>query len=272
MPTCQLCGKLCPKLRNSHIVPKLVYKRIKGHPSSRFRDLNNINEIMQDGEKHDMLCESCEQKFSKLEDKFARDFLDKYLQSAVFQTTTFSTGWLGNYLASVAWRVLRDDLFRLNSFADAWHRSVFEEFEQVLRSHFIENPPEDSLPKEISNYVFKLNSISSDKKYATLLEGLIWGYPYYDEDFNLFLVCTYYAGMFCITVYSPSPPVIVIKENGSLIALIKNKILPIKSKIRLLLRKQLIQNSVLIAKGYAQNLSSELQRKIDQFYQSKENK
>lgn len=219
-----------------------------------------------------MLCKSCEQKFSKLEDKFARDFLDKYLQSAAFQSTTFSTGWLGNYLASVAWRVLRDDLFRLNSFADAWYRSVFEEFEQALRSHFNENPLQDSLPYEIHNFVFKLKEIRANKKYKVLLDGIIWGYAYYDTEFELFLICTFYAGLFCVTAYSSNHSVVVLREGCSFFALLRKSILPLKTKIKRSLKKELIQNAEQIAEGYTQNLTPELQDKIKKFYQLKSNK
>lgn len=272
MPNCQLCGNFCPKLRHSHIVPKLVYKRIRQHPASRFRDLNNINVIMQDGEKHDMLCHSCEQKFSKLEDKFARDFLDNYLQTGVLQTTSFTVGWFGNYLASVAWRVLRDDLYRMHSFSDEWYRSVFEEFEETLRNHFNEDSLQDSLPHGINNFVFKLKEIRAGKKHKSLLEGIIWGYSYYDAEFELFLVCTFYAGLFCVTAYSPTHPIIVFREDCTVFTMIRKSILPLKIKIKRSLHKELIRNSEQIANGYRQNLTPELQDKIEKFYQSKANK
>lgn len=47
---CALCEKDVP-LMQSHIFPKLIYKRIRSHPKSRFRSLDNFSRAMQDGEK-----------------------------------------------------------------------------------------------------------------------------------------------------------------------------------------------------------------------------
>lgn len=60
---CALCGNEA-KLIQSHIIPKLVYKRIRSHKNSRFRSLDNFTKVMQDGEKRPMLCYDCEEVFS----------------------------------------------------------------------------------------------------------------------------------------------------------------------------------------------------------------
>ena len=62
-------------------MPLLVYKRIRSVPNSRFRSLDNIATVLQQGEKHPMLCHECEERFSFLETKFARKFLDCFLQT-----------------------------------------------------------------------------------------------------------------------------------------------------------------------------------------------
>ena len=63
---CALCKKNVP-LMQSHIFPKLIYKRIRSHPKSRFRSLDNFSKAMQDGEKRPMLCHDCEARFSSFE-------------------------------------------------------------------------------------------------------------------------------------------------------------------------------------------------------------
>lgn len=70
MALCALCPKEVSELCDSHIIPKLVYKRIRTRKNSRFRDLSNIKKPLQDGEKHKMLCAECEEKFSAWENKF----------------------------------------------------------------------------------------------------------------------------------------------------------------------------------------------------------
>ncbi len=39
---CALCENEYPKLCQSHLIPKLVYKRIRLHPKSRFRNLSEV--------------------------------------------------------------------------------------------------------------------------------------------------------------------------------------------------------------------------------------
>lgn len=51
MGTCALCGKENIQLMQSHLIPKAVYKRIKTFKNSRFREMDDIQKIYQDGEK-----------------------------------------------------------------------------------------------------------------------------------------------------------------------------------------------------------------------------
>ncbi len=43
--TCALCKKEDVELRNSHIIPKLAYKKIRFYENSRFRNFYDINNI-----------------------------------------------------------------------------------------------------------------------------------------------------------------------------------------------------------------------------------
>ena len=110
---CALCKKNVP-LMQSHIFPKLIYKRIRSHPKSRFRSLDNFSKAMQDGEKRPMLCHDCEERFSAFESKFATLFLDPYLESEKLKN--LHSTWVNYYFLSVAWRVLWDDLYRMKLF------------------------------------------------------------------------------------------------------------------------------------------------------------
>ena len=54
MSKCALCGN-DEELRQSHIIPKLVYRRIRSHPNSRFRSMDNFGEELQDGENRTVI-------------------------------------------------------------------------------------------------------------------------------------------------------------------------------------------------------------------------
>lgn len=270
MPICQLCGETYPKLNQSHIVPKLVYKRIKKHTSSRFRDLNRITLPLQDGEKHEMLCDSCEEIFSKFETKFAAEFFDPYRHNGKFTSKDFSAGWLGNYIASVSWRILRDDLYRPHSFENDYFHSLFEDFEHTLRCHFNEFPVSNTLPHGIKNYVFTLQEICKRNPYSSILDGVIFGYPNYDSEFNLLYACSYYAGLCFVTTYSaPSPRLVYIREEYSVTSLLRKTFLSQKRKLQISLQKEFDRTCVAIAEGYTNNVTPEIQNKIKKYYQSK---
>lgn len=68
--TCALCERPNVVLKQSHIIPKLVYRRIKKFADSRFRNYFDPRIIFQDGEKKYMLCGDCEEFFSGYETKF----------------------------------------------------------------------------------------------------------------------------------------------------------------------------------------------------------
>lgn len=68
--TCALCKQENVELRQSHIIPKGVFKRAKTVSNSRFRNYYEPKQIYQDGIKIRMLCNDCEEFFSKYERAF----------------------------------------------------------------------------------------------------------------------------------------------------------------------------------------------------------
>ena len=108
---CALCKKEA-SLVQSHIIPKLVFDRIRTHPQSRFRSLDNPSKPLQAGEVHKMLCHDCEERFSGLERLFSCQFLDPLMENGTIPI--ISSGWLENYQFTVAWRTLADELSYLN--------------------------------------------------------------------------------------------------------------------------------------------------------------
>lgn len=74
---CKLCQKEAP-LRNSHVIPELLYRRIYDEKHRALADdaSSDRARLIQQGYREPMLCEDCEQRFGKLESHFAREWCD----------------------------------------------------------------------------------------------------------------------------------------------------------------------------------------------------
>lgn len=265
MPKCALCKRQNADLRQSHIVPKLIYKRIRSHPQSRFRNLSDIKKPLQDGEKHKMLCHDCEIKFSAFETRFANDFMDIYLKDESIPKITPNFGWLSNYCLSVTWRILFDDLYRMNSYEQSWHRSTFEQFESILRQHLNVETISDVKPSEVENYIFKLGDIVKTQEHSTLLEKMIFGYSYFDDVNYIFAVYTYYAGLIFATRFFPKDFIILDSGKNLFISLFRTK----KRTMWHSLRHEIIEETVKIAIQYKEVMTPELQKNIKEYYNGK---
>ena len=67
---CAMCGQV-KKLCESHIIPKFFGNYIKKNsPSGGLRNPNDVNKREQDIYKENLLCDECEEIFSKLETYF----------------------------------------------------------------------------------------------------------------------------------------------------------------------------------------------------------
>lgn len=244
---CALCEKEYPKLCQSHLIPKLVYKRICSHPKSRFRNVTEINRPLQDGEKHYMLCNSCEVKFSKFETWFADNFLGEYLNTEKIPNK-LNRELLDKYIYSVSWRILNDDLFRMNSFCDQWVRPMFENMELILRDYLYRE--KDMPHKNFKNYVFTLESLNISNDIVDNSKCFLFGYSCYDTKYNQFMVITYYAGLLFVTSYSPKRMLFFSKVNI----------------VKKIVRKEFIEQFTLFCEEYNKNVTPELLKKIDQYY------
>lgn len=220
---CALCDRDNQKLMQSHIIPKLVYSRVKSFQNSRFRNYLDLNKLYQDGEKKPMLCHDCEELFSKYEVEFTNKFLDKYLSSNN-QTLPPQYDGIKNYILTVAWRILYDDLFVLNSFTGTHMRTTYEFLEKRLKKYlneirtdgieiakpsisfkqpqcfgemiaaceemqFISNP--ESL-ENIETYIFTLKELGYNDSIIELLDAFIWGYSFNSGDQKIYAIYSAY--------------------------------------------------------------------------------
>lgn len=213
---CALCKIEDVELRDSHIIPKLVYRRIKEFPNSRFRNIYQIKDIYQDGEKKPMLCHDCEQFFNRFETPYTNKILDPYLNDK--KAKPLSNDILNNYIYSMSWRVIYDDLYNANSFTDS-NRNVFEGIENTLWSHLNDvrlGKTNSGEIQRIRNHVFHVDDFGFKKPVKELFSSMTFGYCFTNKYSNLFIM-SYYLGLVYVTEFKP-----MIIDADNLIRNIKN--------------------------------------------------
>lgn len=258
---CALCKREV-SLKQSHIFPKLIYKRIKSHPKSRFRSLDNFSQIMQDGEKRPMLCHDCEERFSTFEVKFASLFLDPYLQNGKLKNSR--SVWVNYYFLSVAWRVLWDDLYRLDSHSQHFSRHIFENFCNELGQCLLsfKDASISPVPKQFKTRVYKLNRLIKDSAIDQLTKGCIFGYSFYSAGSNSFSVIVYYAGLVFVTYYIPDKQKYIFLGNKPILF----KRLYRKKKVTNELKQQFLK----MAKQYQKVMTPDMRKKISDYYKKQQ--
>lgn len=199
---CALCGS-DNGLRESHIIPKLVYKRIKSQPKSRFRVLGDPKQIMNDGDKVHMLCSECELFMSKYETFFANNFFDDYLKGN--EIKCLNDKRLIDLITIINWRVIYDDLYLFDSistFAD-YHKQNLIKFEEKLRNHLLKLKKSDNekLPDYFLNELCDLILLRFNNDTINYFKNLIFGYTYFDEITGFYTIISHFAGVVLSTRY-----------------------------------------------------------------------
>lgn len=93
------------KLCESHIIPKFVFKWMKKTGTSRLRQVKTLNTPQQDGIKKQMLCQECENKFSKGEKWFNENVFTPFLKDNSFKVKNDKN--LEYFITSILWRVIK---------------------------------------------------------------------------------------------------------------------------------------------------------------------
>ncbi len=261
---CILCEKEGVELRDSHIIPKFVYRRIKKYPNTRFRNYYNINKIYQDGEKKPLLCAECEGFFSKFEVNFANEVVDKLLLRNIKVKKNIDK--YDNFIFSLNWRIIYDDIYILESYnKESPNQGAFYVLEHYLYRYLNAKRKEEVfiMPKTVKNYIFYIDELGFDENEIKNLNSGTFGYSFSEDSNSKYIIFTYLLGIICVTVYEPK---IIIVE--SIFDSIKRKLnnLSIKEIITLELRKQYNQ----MAQQAVENekiLSSGLRDKIKKRYE-----
>jgi hypothetical protein len=104
---CALCGDEA-ELRDSHTIPRFVFKQLKKSSASPFlRGYENPDERIQDYNE-ELLCPDCEEHLNKFESPVAGYIYHPYQRG---NSTSFShDDWLHRFHISVNWRLIHSDL------------------------------------------------------------------------------------------------------------------------------------------------------------------
>ncbi len=101
---CHLCLR-DKYLQLSHVLPKFIFKWYKHNSPSYLRSGLEPNMRIQDGEKEYLFCEECEQRFSKWEDRFAREVFPKLQDPENANPIVNYKEWAIKFATSVSFRV-----------------------------------------------------------------------------------------------------------------------------------------------------------------------
>ena len=200
---CALCYET-KELEESHIIPKFVYRHLKNTSVGNIRSSHEPNLVIQDSEKHYMLCKDCEDKFNKVETAFANQIFYPYQNEG--KEEFYYDDWLHYFIVSVNWRFLyyrladflRDGDIELDSL------EVFLESEKTLRDYLMNRRPDIG---NIENHMFFHGDIKEaseaykdGRPHVTFRRGS-GGTTYYYPDLNEYATYSNLMGIMIITLY-----------------------------------------------------------------------
>ena len=263
--TCALCEEQNAELKASHLIPKLAYVRTKSTKKSRFRAMNDIKRPLQDGEKKYLLCNKCEEFFSVFETQFTNFFLDDFLKNKKLIKKQTKKLWFKNYMLSVVWRIIYDDLYNAGSFAGDTCRIIFVDNEKKIRDYFnaLMNNGVYELPR-CWHCVYKIDDIVQDKNIIKLLEPTLFGYCYFDGEYQIPLVISYYLGLVFVTVFDSGSVIYV----DSITKTIKRKYY-LSGIVKKIVSEEIKTEAISMAAMYRDNMTPELFESIKKYYDRK---
>jgi len=132
MKPCLLCGQQ-RRLRESHLIPKSIFKWIKDTGSGFLRSGENLDRRIQDGPKAYLLCGECEQQFGNYETYFAKNIFYPIVNDGA---AAFSYDEkLRDFVISVLWRLVSYNF--LPEEADPDYRALLLALEEEWHAHLL---------------------------------------------------------------------------------------------------------------------------------------
>lgn len=200
---CALCHDKS-KLELSHIIPKFVLRYLKETSVGLLRSIENPNAVIQDGEKHYLLCGKCEDLFSIYEKKFADNIFHTYFKNNQrrFEYDT----WLHYFITSVSWRHLYLDLldFVENHVVGIDALECLIASEQIMRDYLLNK--RDNIGN-IEHHIFFFEDIEAVADELKELEPhvsvhrSVGGYTAANEETKTYFTFTNMMGILLFTLY-----------------------------------------------------------------------
>jgi hypothetical protein len=103
--SCRLCNEE-KVLRQSHVVPKFVFRWLKNSSPGHLRTVETPNRRSQDGPTRAWLCDACEQRLSKWENEFSSKAFEPLHRDPVRKIGLPYELWALKFAVSISWRTL----------------------------------------------------------------------------------------------------------------------------------------------------------------------
>lgn len=205
--TCALCHET-KKLKESHIIPKFVFRHLSKTSHGAIRRLDNPNKVNQDSEKYYMLCSDCEYLFNICETKFANKFFYPYQKDGVEEFCYDCDTYY--FITSVSWRSLYLDILDfvknpLEIGIDIEALNCLIDRERSMREYL---KKERDIPVGIENHIFFFNDI---KKFPNMQDGLKphfifhrgeGSYTFFNNITKTYATITNMMGIILFTIYN----------------------------------------------------------------------
>jgi hypothetical protein len=205
---CRLCARK-PAIENSHVTSAFVFRAIKSDsPTGFFRNPNNPNRRLQDGDKFRLLCKNCEQRFGNAESQFATNVFSPFHET---DCDEFSYGpWLQYFMTSLAWRTLILDLPGLDSDA-ANPRAAVAELAKAAEKMRLYLLGASNLGGSLRNHALvwtKGLSASAELAEAgpnVMIRRSVFGYSILDRQHGYSAILHNLAGFMCFLIVKGNP-------------------------------------------------------------------
>lgn len=204
---CALCRQV-KELELSHIVSKFVVRYLKKTSIGAIRNMESPDRVVQDGEKHYLLCGDCENLFSTYETKFANSFFHPYMKDNQkefhYNCETYY------FLTSVSWRSLYLDILDFVANAgeigiDTETLDCLIEREGQMRNFLLKKRPDVA---GIEHHVFFFEDIKSitndliDTRPHTTIHRSVGSYTFFNKELKTYATITNMMGIILFTLYS----------------------------------------------------------------------
>ena len=205
---CALCGN-DSKLELSHIIPKMVVRKLKETSLGGIRNTDNPNGIVQDSEKHYMLCGVCEDLFSEYEKYFSDVMFQPYIKNE--KTEYGYDDRLFYFLTSLSWRSLYWDLidFVTNNVVGIDALECLAASEKAMKEYLLKKRSDIG---NVEHHIFFFDRIETVSGQSRIIEEDLrphatfhrseFSYTVCFEEDQTYATLTNMMGLMVITLYS----------------------------------------------------------------------